>query len=187
MLFQRCLDMKLLHIAASYLIILQNMEPVTISRQHATVLLDAALDACAWDLAKDLVRFLRAIDPSDVDPCSSLAGVTSGSSAASVVGSAAGAVVVASGGSGTTGAVGGAGAALLRVASHGPPQTPPVSPNEEDLNFLLGIYFVHLLNNLLKRQRMIVENYWHSLLMCRRIDPPESAQWSNEVPSADQQ
>ena len=66
-LFQRCLELKKLDLAASYLIILQNMEPVTVSRQYATVLLDAALELCSWDLAKDLVRFLRAIDPSDAD------------------------------------------------------------------------------------------------------------------------
>lgn len=35
-LFQQCLDLKQLDLAASYLIILQNMEPVTVSRQHAT-------------------------------------------------------------------------------------------------------------------------------------------------------
>ena len=68
-LFQRCLELKQLEIAASYLIILQNMEPVTISRQYATILLDAALENCCWDLAKDLVRFLRAIDPSDAESC----------------------------------------------------------------------------------------------------------------------
>lgn len=43
------------------------MEPVAVSRQYATILLDAALEQCAWTLAKDLIRFLRAIDPSDVE------------------------------------------------------------------------------------------------------------------------
>ena len=73
-LFQRCLEIKQLDIAASYLIILQNMEPVTVSRQYATILLDAALEGCCWELAKDLVRFLRAIDPNDVETPSSKAG-----------------------------------------------------------------------------------------------------------------
>lgn len=66
-LFTRCLELKQLDLAASYLIILQNMEPVSVSRQHATVLLDAALEQCVWKLAKDLVRFLRAIDPSEAE------------------------------------------------------------------------------------------------------------------------
>ena len=34
--------------------------------QHATSLLDAALDESAWDLARDLVRFLSAIGQSKV-------------------------------------------------------------------------------------------------------------------------
>lgn len=42
-------------------IMLQNLEPSTISRQYATLLLDAALEQCKWELSKDLVRFLRAI------------------------------------------------------------------------------------------------------------------------------
>uniref|UniRef100_A0A182S9A0 Protein RIC1 homolog n=1 Tax=Anopheles maculatus TaxID=74869 RepID=A0A182S9A0_9DIPT len=56
-----------LHTAASYLIILQNLEPSSVSRQYATVLLDTALEQLDWPLAKDLVRFLRAIDPNDVE------------------------------------------------------------------------------------------------------------------------
>ncbi|KAL0278915.1 UNVERIFIED_CONTAM: hypothetical protein PYX00_000593 [Menopon gallinae] len=66
-LFQECMSKKQLETAASYLIILQNMEPSTVSRQHATLLLDAALENCKWELSKDLVRFLRAIDPNDVE------------------------------------------------------------------------------------------------------------------------
>lgn len=66
-LFQQCLSAKLLETAASYLIILQNLEPSAISRQYATLLLDTALEQRKWDLAKDLVRFLRAIDPNDVE------------------------------------------------------------------------------------------------------------------------
>lgn len=66
-LFQQCLSAKQLETAASYLIILQNLEPSAISRQYATLLLDTALEQKKWDLAKDLVRFLRAIDPNDVE------------------------------------------------------------------------------------------------------------------------
>lgn len=60
-LFQQCLATKQLETAASYLIILQNLEPSSISRQYATILLETALEQKKWDLAKDLVRFLRAI------------------------------------------------------------------------------------------------------------------------------
>lgn len=45
----------------------QNLEPSAISRQYATLLLDTALEQKKWDLAKELVRFLRAIDPNDVE------------------------------------------------------------------------------------------------------------------------
>ena len=70
-LFIECLEKKELHTAASYLIILQSLEPASAAKQHATLLLDAALDNGAWDLAKDLVRFLRAIDPDECDEISS--------------------------------------------------------------------------------------------------------------------
>ncbi|CAK1550750.1 unnamed protein product [Leptosia nina] len=66
-LFQECLQRKMLDTAASYLIILQNLESSAVSRQLATQLLDTALQNERWDLARDLVRFLRAIDPNDVD------------------------------------------------------------------------------------------------------------------------
>jgi len=66
-LFQQCITQNQLEIAASYLIILQNLEPSSVSRQYATMLLDTALEQKKWDLAKELVRFLRAIDPNDVE------------------------------------------------------------------------------------------------------------------------
>ncbi|XP_058057117.1 guanine nucleotide exchange factor subunit Rich isoform X1 [Anopheles bellator] len=66
-LFQKCMVDRQLQTAASYLIILQNLEPSSISRQYATLLLDTALEQRDWALAKDLVRFLRAIDPNDVE------------------------------------------------------------------------------------------------------------------------
>lgn len=66
-LFEECLINGKLETAASYLIILQNLEKPMASRQHATLLLDSAVEACHWELAQDLVRFLKAIDPSDVD------------------------------------------------------------------------------------------------------------------------
>ncbi|XP_034939930.1 guanine nucleotide exchange factor subunit Rich [Chelonus insularis] len=66
-LLQDCLKRQQLDTAASYLIILQNLEPSAVSRQHATLLLDAALEQGRWELSRDLVRFLRAIDPNDVE------------------------------------------------------------------------------------------------------------------------
>lgn len=66
-LFQKCMAARQLQTAASYLIILQNLEPSSVSRQYATLLLDTALEQKDWPLAKDLVRFLRAIDPNDVE------------------------------------------------------------------------------------------------------------------------
>ncbi|XP_076060554.1 guanine nucleotide exchange factor subunit Rich isoform X2 [Oratosquilla oratoria] len=66
-LFQQALSKGQLETAASYLIILQNMESASISRQLATRLLDSTLEAGKWDLSKDLIRFLRSIDPTDLD------------------------------------------------------------------------------------------------------------------------
>ncbi|XP_054731695.1 guanine nucleotide exchange factor subunit Rich [Anastrepha obliqua] len=66
-LFQQCLQSEELETAASFLIILQNLEPSIISKQYATLLLDIALQNCKWELAKDLIRFLKAIDPNEID------------------------------------------------------------------------------------------------------------------------
>lgn len=66
-LFQECMAKGHLDTAATYLIILQNLETSSVSRQYATLLLDTALNQSKWELAKDLVRFLRAIDPNDVE------------------------------------------------------------------------------------------------------------------------
>ncbi|KAG1667219.1 RAB6A-GEF complex partner protein 1 [Nymphon striatum] len=49
-LFQECLDKRKLETAASYLIILQNLESSNTSRQHATLLLDSALECQKWDV-----------------------------------------------------------------------------------------------------------------------------------------
>lgn len=99
-LLQDCLQRQQLDTAASYLIILQNLEPSSVSRQHATLLLDAALEQGRWELSRDLVRFLRAIDPNDVESPR-----TSWGGSAKLV---------------------------------GPPQTPPLSPHEDDLSLVLG-------------------------------------------------
>ncbi|EDW72606.1 uncharacterized protein Dwil_GK17088 [Drosophila willistoni] len=66
-LFQLCLQSEQLDTAASYLIILQNLEPSVVSKQYATMLLDIALQQRKWELAKDLIRFLKAIDPNEID------------------------------------------------------------------------------------------------------------------------
>lgn len=60
-LFQQCLTQHELETAGSYLIILQNLETSAISRQFATILLETSLEEEKWELAKELVRFLRAI------------------------------------------------------------------------------------------------------------------------------
>ena len=60
-LFMECLSMKDLETASSYLLILQNLEPPAVAQNHATLLLDASLDTSSWELAKELVRFLRTI------------------------------------------------------------------------------------------------------------------------------
>lgn len=70
------------------------------SRQYATLLLNTALDQSKWELAKDLVRFLRAIDPNDVEsPRTSF---------------------------------------VLPPKLGLSQQTPPVSPNAEDISLILG-------------------------------------------------
>lgn len=69
-LFTECIRSNDLETAASYLLILQNLEPPSVAQNHATLLLDAALDRCSWDLAKELVRFLRTIDPEEVEEAS---------------------------------------------------------------------------------------------------------------------
>ncbi|XP_022657606.1 RAB6A-GEF complex partner protein 1-like isoform X2 [Varroa destructor] len=66
-LFQECILQGQLETATSYLLVLQNLEVALVSRQHATILLGSALDAGKWQLAKDIIRFLKAIDPADVE------------------------------------------------------------------------------------------------------------------------
>ncbi|XP_003428173.1 guanine nucleotide exchange factor subunit Rich [Nasonia vitripennis] len=66
-LLQTCLNNQELDTAASYLLILQNLEASSVSKQYATMLLDAALKQGRSELSRDLVRFLKAIDPTDAD------------------------------------------------------------------------------------------------------------------------
>ncbi|XP_032163414.1 RAB6A-GEF complex partner protein 1 isoform X4 [Mustela erminea] len=60
-LFEECLMAQDLDTAASYLIILQNMEVPAVSRQHATLLFSTALEQGKWDLCRHMMRFLKAI------------------------------------------------------------------------------------------------------------------------------
>jgi len=66
-LFTDCLENDELSTAASYLIILQSLEPPSAARQHAAQLLDHALDSADWELSQELTRFLRAIDPEECE------------------------------------------------------------------------------------------------------------------------
>ncbi|CAF4801054.1 unnamed protein product, partial [Rotaria magnacalcarata] len=66
-LFQQCLTINNLETAASYLIIIQNLEKSEISQQFAQVLLEHALDHDKWELATDILRFIHSIDPQDLN------------------------------------------------------------------------------------------------------------------------
>ena len=65
---KECLESNKLETAASYLIILQNLEKLVVAREDATKLLNYSLQRCKWRLAADLSRFLKAIG--DGDQCS---------------------------------------------------------------------------------------------------------------------
>uniref|UniRef100_A0A914ZAQ3 Protein RIC1 homolog n=1 Tax=Panagrolaimus superbus TaxID=310955 RepID=A0A914ZAQ3_9BILA len=66
-LFKMCLKEDQLDTATSCLIILQSMESTIASVQHATVLLEEALNKRRWLIARDIVRFLNSIDGVDLD------------------------------------------------------------------------------------------------------------------------
>ncbi|XP_056444551.1 guanine nucleotide exchange factor subunit RIC1 [Gadus chalcogrammus] len=66
-LFEECLMAQDLDTAASYLIILQNMEVPAVSRQHATLLFNTALEQGKWDLCRHMIRFLKAIGSGEMD------------------------------------------------------------------------------------------------------------------------
>ncbi|XP_078252066.1 guanine nucleotide exchange factor subunit RIC1 isoform X1 [Rhinoraja longicauda] len=66
-LFEECLLAQDLDTAASYLIILQNMEVPTVSRQHATLLFNTALEQGKWDLCRHMIRFLKAIGTGELE------------------------------------------------------------------------------------------------------------------------
>ncbi|XP_053706628.1 guanine nucleotide exchange factor subunit RIC1 [Synchiropus splendidus] len=66
-LFEECLMAQDLDTAASYLIILQNMEVPAVSRQHATLLFNTALEQGKWDLCRHMIRFLKAIGTGEME------------------------------------------------------------------------------------------------------------------------
>ncbi|XP_067839734.1 guanine nucleotide exchange factor subunit RIC1 [Heptranchias perlo] len=66
-LFEECLMAQDLDTAASYLIILQNMEVPAVSRQHATLLFSTALEQGKWDLCRHMIRFLKAIGAGELE------------------------------------------------------------------------------------------------------------------------
>lgn len=64
-LFQDCIEKKLMYSATNYLIILQNFESSTVSQQCTLMLLNISLEQKKWSLSYELIRFLKAIEPSD--------------------------------------------------------------------------------------------------------------------------
>ncbi|CAD6194457.1 unnamed protein product [Caenorhabditis auriculariae] len=66
-LFEVCLRDGQLDTAASYLIVLQNIENSQTSMEQAARLLREALTAGEWSIARDMMRFTRAIDSGDID------------------------------------------------------------------------------------------------------------------------
>lgn len=62
---QKCLALNKLKTAASYLLVLHNMEQLD-DDKDAVVLLKRALDEEDWQLCKELIRFLHSIDEDGV-------------------------------------------------------------------------------------------------------------------------
>lgn len=66
-LFEKCLSLNDLETAASYLVVLQNTEKLKLCQKFANMLLKASLKSCEWNLVKEIIRFLSAIDPDDLE------------------------------------------------------------------------------------------------------------------------
>lgn len=64
LLFERCLAVKKLKTAGGYLLVLHNLEQYEQRSDNTKRLLKIAYESGEWDLCKELVRFLKAIDPS---------------------------------------------------------------------------------------------------------------------------
>lgn len=63
-LFEKCLAAGLLKTAASYLLVLHNLETLEQSSRDTVTIMKAAMNANDWDLCRELVRFLYSIDRS---------------------------------------------------------------------------------------------------------------------------
>jgi len=72
-LFETCLLSGRLKTAGSYLLVLHNLEQLDGGHTHAARLLTNAVEACDWQLCRELVRFLHSIDESGAALCHVLA------------------------------------------------------------------------------------------------------------------
>ncbi|GAA5879805.1 hypothetical protein JCM8547_005190 [Rhodosporidiobolus lusitaniae] len=61
-LFEKCVAGGLFKVAASYLLVLHNLEPLEQSSKDTVKLLRTALDAGEWTLCRELLRFLYSLD-----------------------------------------------------------------------------------------------------------------------------
>ncbi|BGP45572.1 WD40 repeat protein [Rhodotorula kratochvilovae] len=61
-LFEKCIAAGFLKVAASYLLVLHNLEPIEQSSKDTVRLLKAAMDAGEWTLCRELLRFLYSLD-----------------------------------------------------------------------------------------------------------------------------
>lgn len=66
-LFEQCLELKQLENAASFVIVLQNLETTEVSMDQAARLVKEALEEREWTIAKEMVRFARSIGSEDID------------------------------------------------------------------------------------------------------------------------
>lgn len=66
-LFEECLQLKQLENAASFVIVLQNLETTEVSMDQAARLVKEALEEKKWTIAKEMVRFARSIGSEDID------------------------------------------------------------------------------------------------------------------------
>ncbi|GAA5876832.1 hypothetical protein JCM3774_000784 [Rhodotorula dairenensis] len=63
-LFEKCVAAGFLKVAASYLLVLHNLEPLEQSSKDTVRLLQAAMNAEDWTLCRELLRFLYSLDRS---------------------------------------------------------------------------------------------------------------------------
>ncbi|GAA5952681.1 hypothetical protein JCM21900_000402 [Sporobolomyces salmonicolor] len=61
-LFEKCMAAGFLKVAASYLLVLHNLEPLEQSSKDTVRLLKTAMEAGEWSLCRELLRFLYSLD-----------------------------------------------------------------------------------------------------------------------------